>query len=258
MKKVLLTGLVLCLTASMAMASGLNFNWNTSKQCPTVQTGNWSWACDNNDATEYMVATVMPNIAVVGFSSMDARIDGQSVGPIPAWWEGFNAGACRATAFTAGLIDVSPTAPCAGSATTKLWTNTALGAIGFWGIDASNRFHIVVGFGMNPQRTANLSTTVQYNAFHIAVSAANTIYVAPDPDNAIDEVIPCLGCDQGVTFVLNQINLNGSGTGDAVTLPGTTPGATQCILYQGGAGSGVCAATPTRNSTWGQVKSLYR
>ena len=83
MKRMLITGALLCLTASVAMASGLNFNWNTSKQCATVQTGNWNFACDTNDAVMYMVASVMPNIAVVGFNAMDARIDGQSAGPIP-------------------------------------------------------------------------------------------------------------------------------------------------------------------------------
>jgi hypothetical protein len=258
MKKILLTGMMLCLAASMASASGLNFNWNTTKQCPVVQNGNQNFDCSENESMWYMVATAMPNIAVVGFNAMDARIDGQSAADLPAWWAGFNPGACREAAFTPGVIDVNPTAPCAGTATTKLWTTAAYGGMGAWNHVGLNRFNTVIGFATAANRVANLSTTVQYNVFHVAVTAANTAYVAPDPDNGIDEVIPCAGCDVPVTLVLNQIGLYGSGLEDQVMLPGTTVGATQCITWQGGAGPGICAATPTRNTTWGQVKSLYR
>jgi len=269
MKKILLTGMMLCLTASMAMSSGLNFNWNTTKQCPTVQTGNLNWDCLDpaaNDGVFYMVATAMPNIAVVGLNAMDSRIDGQSTSAtLPQWWHAFNAGSCREAAFTPGVIDVNPTAPCAGSATTKLWTTAAYGGMGAWnhyGVDprvtSPSRFFTVVGFATAANRVANLSTTTQYNVYHLQMQTTNSIYVAPDPDNGIDEVIPCAGCDVGVTLVLNQISLYGSAATDDVTLPGTTVGATQCITWQGGAGAGICGETPARNTTWGQVKSLYR
>jgi hypothetical protein len=261
MKKILLTGLVLCLTASVSLASGLNVNWNTSKQCPVAQTGNLTWDCNGpsaNDGVFYIVCTVMPTIAVVGFNALDARIDGQSVGAVPAWWQAFNPGSCREAAFTPGVIDVNPTAPCAGTATTKLWTTAAYGGMGAWVFDGANRFHTVVGFATAANRVANLSTTTQYNAFHVAMATTNSMYVAPDPDNAIDEILACAGCSEGMTLVLNQIGLYGSGAEDQVTLPGTTVGATLCLTWQGGAGAGVCSATPSRNTTWGQVKSLYR
>jgi hypothetical protein len=258
MKRILVTGVLLCLTASLAVAGGFNFNWNTSKQCPTVQTDNWDFACDTNDAVMYMVASVKPNIAVVGLNAMDARIDGQSAGPIPAWWQAFNLGSCRDTAFTPGVIDVDPTAPCAGSATTRLWTSATYGGMGAWVYDASNRFHTVVGFATSGNRAANLSTTTQYNAFHIAVATTNTVAVAPDPDHGIAEVVACDGCSEGVLLILNQIGLYGSAAEDQVFMPMSTGNANQCITYHGGIyGVGVCDV-PTRNTTWGQIKSLYR
>jgi hypothetical protein len=261
MKKILLTGMMLCLTASFALASGLNFNWNTTTQCPTVQNANMTWDCLDpgaNDGDFFMVCSVMPNIAVVGFNALDARIDGQSVGPVPAWWQGFNPGSCREAAFTPGLPPTTPTAPCAGNATTKLWTTAAYGGMGAWVYDASNRFHTVVGFATAANRAANLVVTTQYNAFNIEVLTTNSLDVPESSPGAGDGIVACAGCAEGMTLVLNQIGLYGSGAEDQVTLPGTTVGAKLCIEWQGGSGPGVCSATPSRNTTWGQVKSLYR
>jgi hypothetical protein len=125
--------------------------------------------------------------------------------------------------------------------------------MGAWVYDGSYRFHTVVGFATAGNRAANLSTTTQYNAFHIAVATTNTVYVAPDPDNGIDEVIPCAGCNQGMLLVLERIGLYGSDIEDQVMVPI----ADQCINYQGGIYPGACYV-PTRNTTWGQLKSLYR
>lgn len=258
MKRIPLTCALLCLAVSPAAAGGLNFNWNTSKQCPAVQTGNWNFDCDNNDEVMYMVASVTPNIALVGFNGMDAWIDGQSVGSIPAWWQAFNPGSCREAAFSPGVIDVDPTAPCAGSATTRLWTTQAYGGMGAWWYTAPNRIRFVLGFATPGYRAANLSTTTQYNAFHVTVVTTNTVHVAPDPDNGIAEAIPCAGCELGVTLSLFRVGLYGSSAEDQVYLPGGAAAATGCITYNGGAGAGACGATPARNATWGQLKSLYR
>jgi hypothetical protein len=262
MKRILVTGVLLCLTASLAVAGGLNFDWNTSKQCPAVPTDTWNFACNTNDAVMYMVASFTPNIAVVGFDALDARINGQSAGlAVPAWWQAHDPGSCRETAFTPGVIDVDPTAPCAGTTTTRLWTTQAIGGMGIWAYayPGSNRFYTVVGFATSAVRAANLSTTTRYNAFHIAVATTNTVYVAPDPDHGIAEVIPCAGCDQGMTLVLDGIGLygtfNGRPTEDQVWVASGAPGA--CISYNGGGGY-VCGALPARNTTWGQLKSLYR
>jgi len=263
MKKILLTGMLLCLTASMALAAGLNFNWSSSIECPAVQTSNQTFACNSNSAPAmYMVGSFVANVAVPGFNAMDIRIDGQSVGDVPAWWHGFDALSCRgAGAFTSAVPPNPPTVAgvCSVNATNGvLWLGLApFGGIGAWVYDAPNRFHTVIGFAAGGNRATNLSIIQQFNAFNAKVMTSNTVYVAPDPTNEIDEVLACAGCLDGVTFVLNQINLFGSGVGDQITQP-IAPPASQCITWQGGAGAGVCGATPARNTTWGQVKSLYR
>ena len=152
------------------------------------------------------------------------------------------------------MIDVDPTAPCSGTATTRLWTTQAYGGMGAWIYDASNRFHTVIGFATAGNRAANLSTTKQYNAFHIAVATSNTVHVVPDPDNGIEEVISCAGCTEGMSLILNQIGLYGSAAEDQVYLP--MIGCSSCIEYQGG--SGACCPGAVRNTTWGELKGLYR
>jgi hypothetical protein len=254
MMKFLLTGMMLCLAAPMALASGLDFTWNTSKQCPVVWTGNQDFDCLNNDDLFYMVASVVPNIEVPGFNALDARIYGVVPGAVPAWWQAFDPGSCREAAFMPGLPPTIPTSPCAGNATTKLWTTAAYGGVGSWVYDNSTRFHTVISFAAAANRVANLSTTTRYNAFNLEVLTSNSVYVAPDPDNGIEEVIPCAGCDLGVTLALDYIYLYGSVSSDYIILP-MAYGA-QCITWQGGARP-VCEV-PVRNTTWGQVKSLYR
>jgi hypothetical protein len=259
MKKVLLTGIVLCLTASVALAGGLAFNWSTSTDCPSANTANQNFACNSNTAAAmYMVPAVQANVALPGFNALDCRIDAQSVGAVPAWWQGFIPSSCRgATAITTSAPP-DPLAAGTVCATAKLWNNlVAYGGIGAYTYDAVNRWHMVVGYAAAGNRATNLTLTGVYNAFSVKVMTTNTVYVAPDPDNEVDEVLACAGCADGVTFVLNQINLNGSGGSlDQVTLPLST--SQQCITWQGGAGPTVCSATPARNTTWGQVKSLYR
>ncbi len=263
MKKIILTGMLLCLTASMALAAGLNFNWNTGMNCPVDQVAGKSltWDCLDpgaNDGVFYMIASVMPNIAVVGFNAMDARIDGQSAGPIAPWWQAFNAGSCREAAFTPGVIGTNPIAPCAGTATTKLWTTAAYGGMGAWTING-NRFFTVIGFATAANRVANLNnTTTQYNVFNVQMMTSNSLDVPESEPGAGDGIVACPGCADGMTLVLNQIGLYGSAAEDQVMLPATLANASQCITWQGGAGAGVCGATPARNTTWGQVKSLYR
>ncbi len=256
MKKILLTGTMLCLTASMALASGLNFTWSPTVQCPAAPIANQTWDCTTlpgaNDAFLTMVISVMPNIPVVGFNAMDVRIDGQGVGPVPAWWQMFNAGSCREFSITPGVMTSGNfTAPCAGTAATKLWTTAPSGGMANWNI-AGNRFSTLIGFATAGNRVNPLVITTQYNAFNLVLDTNGSV---TDPDMG---VVECAGCAEGMTLVLNEIGLYGSGAEDHVTQVGTTVGAQMCIQWQGGAGAGVCAATPARNTTWGQVKSLYR
>jgi hypothetical protein len=262
MKKILLTGMMLCLTASMALASGLNINWvtNTAGNCSATVMGNMTWDCVGptaNDGDLIFVVSVMPNVAVPGFNAIEFVIDGQSDTALPAWWQAYNAGSCREAAFAPGLPPATPTAPCAGTATTRLYQTGAFGGMGLWAIGPANRFRTVIGYATAANRTVPLITTTQYNAMNMHVFTTNSLDVAGDPGNGIDPIVACAGCTQPVTLVLQQIGLYGSDPllGDTVILPIPTTGR-QSINWQGGGGPPIPVST--RNTTWGQVKSLYR
>lgn len=272
MKKVLLTGMMLCLTASMALAAGLNINWvtNTAGNCAAIATANMSWDClapGANTGEKTFVISVMPSIALVGLNAMDIVLDIQSDAPLQPWWMAFEDGTCRQTAFVLGLPPPAPLTPCTGSSTTKLWSaGDPAGGYGAWTV-TGNRARTVIGYGSGTDRALPLVTTTQYNALHMDIQMSNSLDVAGDPgdpDNGIDpieEVIACDGCDQPVTLVLQQLGLyGGTSAEDIITTPGTwttSGGAKQVITWQGG-GTNPPIPVSTRNTTWGQVKSLYR
>jgi len=271
MKKILLTGLLLCLTASMAMAAaGLNFYWTgATGECPATGAGlsAATWDCTlahdyDNDVTGAnegyftAVASFFPGTLFASLKGIEVVMDGQSAGDLPAWWQGFNLGACRATAY-GSFAKVSPVAaPCL-----VLWTATPQGGIGAFQTTAyppgtpfpdplPNRFRIKIGFATAAARTTLLNTTKQYNAFSLTMNTTKSL----DDPLADPPVVACAGCDMGVTIVLNQITLKADAGKEDITLPASN----RCITWQGGGGLTACDATPARNTTWGNVKSLYR
>ncbi len=269
MKKILLTGMMVCLTASMALASGLNINWvtNATGNCSAVATSNMTWDCtvDNpdgaNNGDKLFVVSAMPNIPLIGFNAFDCILDIQSDAALPQWWQSYYAGTCRQTGFVVGTPPMTPTAPCAGSSTTKLWSvGTPFGGVASWFINPSNRARVKIGFATAATRALPLVTTTQYNMFNMHVYTTNSLDVVADPDNGIEAVVACPGCAVPVTLVVQQVGFNGMNgptpTQDTVMLPGTFAGAQQSINWQGGGGPPI--PVPTRNTTWGQVKSLYR
>lgn len=261
MKKILLTGMMLCLTASMALASGLNINWvtNTVGNCSATVGANRTWDCTAdgaNDGDFNFVISFVPNVALPLFNAVEIVIDGQSDAPLSPWWEYYNDGSCRPEGFSAELPPLTPLTPCA----TKLYSSSAYGGMGLWAING-NRLRTVLGYAMGVDRPTALTTTTQYNTMHMHVMTGKSIDVpedASDPENIIPAIPACAGCDQPVTLVLQQIGIYGNGTpaSDTIILPGTLAGSQRSITWQGGGTSPI--PVPTRNTTWGQVKSLYR
>jgi len=221
MKKIVLTGMMVCLTASMAMAAGLNFYWNPAglNQCPTVPVapGNLdqTWDCtvpvDANTGAFVAVGSFTPSKNLLAFNSIAVVIDGQSAGDLPAWWEGFNDGSCRQNSWGIALSTATATAPC-----TKLWTAAPTGGLGAWQTalnppplppaPGANRVRIKFIYAMTSARV-NLNVTKEYNAFSLTMDTNNSI---DDPDAGITA---CAGCNVGLSLVLNEIKVEATPTG---------------------------------------------
>ena len=124
---------------------------------------------------------------------------------------------------------------------------TAAGGIGAY----------TIGYAGNPARArltmaiatwtpGPLEAEIEYFAFNMIINSTRTVGTGA-----------CAGCLTPVTLVLNSIKLTQPiGVGDFVLSQAANP-ASNYITWQTGY-AGCLGATPTRNTTWGSVKSLYR
>ena len=252
--KVLLTMcLLLVLGASAAFASGINLTWSTGtggcwpEKLLPLQT----WTCDNEfDGPWMFVGSFKSDTAKADFSGISAILDVQSASVnLPDWWQFFNGGACRSTsliasaAFNVGFLKATCKDPFGGQ---------AQGGIGAWqtalypppeplNVPAANWGRLKVAYVLVSSK--NLPSTYEWYAF----------WAQFDPIHTSDTSPVCAGCSTPVTLVLNEIAMVGTVTTDIYTNKRDN----NCIAWQA-ADPTLCGLTPTRNRTWGQVKSLYR
>ena len=252
----LLCGALLIFGAPAAFAAaGLNFTWSPTNACQSPQITNQTFACDANDASFTMVGSFMPGVQATQFYGIEVIVDGQSDGAnVPSWWQAFNDGSCRQNSVSPGAAFL------AGGGCTKLWSAGASGGLGAWqttdyppptgNVPAANRLRFKIAYVMATARV-NLNVSKEYSAFQLIMDSNNSINdPAADPP-----IVACPGCLVPVTLLLQQINVldeAGAGSFEAITTELTN----RCITWQ--SSTVACAVVPTRNRTWGEIKSLYR
>lgn len=246
MKKILLlSGVLLAFSASAALAGGVNFFWGGCSADPT--TTNKSFACNSNTLTgAIMVGSYATTNDIPDFVGIEVVIDLQaSSASLPAWWQFFNAGACRQTAlavsadFTGGPFGcLDEFAGQAGGGISAYQTSTTFPAVPN-GLPNAARLKIAFATA-NP---ADEPPATETYGFKATISGAKTVGTGN-----------CAGCTTPVTIVLNEIKAAGlAGYAEHET----TPMANDCNTWQG-TGSVPCNATPVQNKTWGSIKSMYR
>jgi hypothetical protein len=243
-KTLLITGVLLALTATVASAAGINLYWNEcSSGTAPVPTINKAFVCNTNNGTNNLYASFDPPAGVVALNGNNLILDLQSASnPLPGWWK-FTS--CRTTALSANTV-FAASGLCADP-----WNGGSPGISAY-----------IENFGGNPQRarmggSVSIATGqpapsgTEYYSLIIAIKNAGTIGTACAPQS---------GCLDPVCIVLNEIKL---------TQPAGTPGGSPVLTnpltnnfatWQGGAvgGAGCPGATPAVNRTWGSVKSIYR
>jgi hypothetical protein len=255
MKKLLvLTGALLVLGASVASAQ-INLAW---RNCITVTTGtlsaqaNVTYACDASATSPFrLVSSFISPGALNHFVGVQAVLDIQTADPtLPDFWK-LGTGECRegAFGFPVPLLNVGNTASCRNP-----WAggNTGGGYQYLTGFESPARARVLLAFARDTE--AILANAQQY------IATMSTLDMFKDADVGDGE---CVGCAVPACLVLNQIELYQTA---GQTLPEqdiyilNTEAQRRYVTWQGGAvgGSGCPAATPTRNATWGSVKSLYR
>jgi hypothetical protein len=241
MKKILLiSGVLLALTATVASAAGINLYWN---DCSVGGSTNKAFACASNAGTNSMVLSYDPPAGLSLLVGINGILDLQSAqNPLPAWWDMFNAGTCRAAALSQNVV--FPTGNCF-----DYWAGGGAGGITAYIPTGTNRRRIGTSFSGNEATSGPFDAGTEYYAMNVNISNVKTAGLGA-----------CAGCTDPVCVVLNELLLsqpNGTpGGSPAVTSPLTS----NFVTWQGGqiAAPGCPAATPTVNRTWGQVKSIYR
>jgi hypothetical protein len=241
-KAMILSGLLLALTASFAAAQGLNLALNDCGPAG-LQLANPNCASNTGIALS-LVGSVVPPPGLDRVVACEGYIDGQTdQGALSPWW---TLDGCRAAALTFSFDFLAGPFNC-----NDFWAG---GASGGGGIapehTQANRFQIKL-VGATPGE-AILDPGMEHYLFKVNITRTKSTGTGS-----------CAGCTDAACFVLNRLIINQpAGVGDAVL---TNPMHSNFVTYNGGAvgggpngGTGCPGATPSQNRTWGQVKSLYR
>lgn len=241
-------------TASSALAAGVSIAWSACLS--DLGPNNRNSACTSNNGTNAMVGTFLLDADKPGVTGIEVVIDLISAtSPLPAWWDmgTFVANTCRPTSVTANPTIAATATNCidwsGGAAAGGLANYQSTLPLGQeWSIAPANEAaHRRVKIGFAVGTAVNLLASTDYFGFNLLVNNAKTTGLGA-----------CDGCLTPVCIVLNSILL-AAGADPLLQIKltgGTAPGADR-ITWQGGAGAD-CQAVPVRNTTWGQVKSLYR
>ena len=257
---------LLCVTSiargqtEISEPNALGLGWTGCSTANPVGAASISFACEN-DVIPCRVFRLMPTfistITDPEFAGSVVVID-VLIGSSPTvgqWWSGLVPGGCRDAAFSVPIWITAASLPTAGAchnvypspaSTLPEHHSSPSGVL-------PNRYRISASNSVHP--TQPLTTGERTYAMQLEFRTEGTL---ADCDPAIDPTPICTdGCNSGACFVLNRASiylLNGDGI--HYTHDG---GATRnWCTYQGGTGANCPGATPTKSSTWGAVKALYR
>jgi len=244
-KTLLLTGVLLALTATVASAAGINLYWNecSSGTAPAPAT-NKVFTCASNAGTNNMYASFDPPAGVNELNGNNLILDLQSsTNPLPQWWRFKNAGTCRLTSLSSNSV-FAASGLCADP-----WSGGTSGITAYLDNFGGNPQRARMGASISIATGGPVSSGTEYYSLVIAINNAKTVGTGS-----------CAGCQDPVCVVLNEIKLTqpaGASGGSPVLTNPLTSNFVTWQAYPIGAG-GCPGVTPTVNRTWGSVKSIYR
>lgn len=235
MKRVLLlTGAVLALSASVALAGGVSLGWGTV--CLSdAGSSYYHYPCNSNNGYWSMVSSFMLDTEMtdmVGFQLTMVATPGR--GTLPDWWKLGVAPDCRAglVTYTSDFSTV-PQISCldwsAGQASNTLQYT--------WD---SNHAYVTASTSLPAGTKSDLVPGTEYYAGKVTIINGKTVGAGS-----------CAGCDNCLFWEVSRITVVGlDGRRDELT---TSLPVGNEVVWQDQA-----CYTPARSSTWGQIKGLYR
>jgi len=233
MKKILLTTVALVALTASAASAQINARWTDCGGVSAVT----STCTLLSPVRSLILSWVAPSAGASTVVGYDIKVTyATPAAPKSCWWD-FNPAGPRAAGF--GLAGTDNPVSCPNFLGAFGSPNTAGGYQDLGG--NLGRFNIAVANAAGQGADATAFAGTELYAATIQIKTAGT-------------GAGCLGCADGVQIRLNDISLaNEVGPALDINTPGTANG--NCGTWQ----AGVCdAATPTKNATWGSVKTLYR
>jgi len=256
-KTLLLTGVLLALTASIASSAGLNLAWNNCLP-GSGSALDKSSACDASTVfdTQVLVGSVITGFAVANpnFVGANSVVDFQSsnlAGGNEFWH--MASGECREGSFN---VFFSFGSAITGCAKTLYGPSSNYFAVTDWKSSQDgrpNRYRLRAGAARNPG--GSIVAATQYVTFEMDMDMNHT--------DITDTGTPyCVGCSEPACIVYNSCEIDQPAPTPAVIVSGSAT--RNYATWQGGvlqpdANNLVCpAAVPTQQGSWGKLKSLYR
>lgn len=233
------------LTASSAMAAGVNLRWNACFGDGGVV--DRTSACTSNlGSAGTLVGSFQLDSDILGVTGIEGVLDIIAAGgSLPAWWDFSAPGGtvgCRGTA-----LSINPTI--SGSAVNCFdWAGgQAAGGLAAYtdtGSPAGVPGHRRIKLGFAVAAPTDVPGAAEFFAFNLGLSNAKTTGTGN-----------CAGCATSVCIVLNSILVQ-PGIAQGTVLGSGTAAGSNIATWQGSGPD--CSLVPTKNTTWSQVKSLYR
>jgi hypothetical protein len=248
MKRLLLGCALLALCASSAFAGGVNISWGNGCWSDPGHTNLKLYACNKNTGSALMTCSFSLDYDQPQWAGVEIYLDGQTdMATIPDWWK-MDTGECRVSALTvSNNFTAAPGIGCANP-----WgSNWGYGGLYYYydGVNAGgpNRAKMALVFVVQRDEPVYLSAGTEYYAGQIKITYAKTVGTGS-----------CVGCLFPMAWFLTEIRSWEFYQCQYLTEP--LPAGNQCLNWQGSnlpwcPGDGV---VPTRNHTWGGIKSLYR
>jgi hypothetical protein len=228
-------------------AAGGNLVWGEG----CLQDNPWQvrrdFACDTNEGYASFVGSFVLLEDMPGFLGIEAIVDGWSMqSDLPDWWQLYNPGSCRQHSLSVSADFTSAPGGCV-----DMWQGRAMGGIGAWqtmlypppyplNVPAPDACRLKLVFAL--AESTLLVAGTEYYGFRVRVDFQKT--VGTDA---------CAGCAAGLCIFLGQIK--------AVSMTAVQYAYSHSMYDHIVAWNFIhseCYRDPTRNVTWGRVKSLYR
>lgn len=248
MKKIFALSALMLVLAAPASFAGLDLGWGN---CITDGgTADAALPCAGFAGADLYGEFQLDN-AVGSFIALDFSLDIQTTtDPSGDFWN-FALGECNDGNLT---LDDARFGQCLNSNATPCFATGAQCQNGFaWasGFGGTNRARLVGSIFRDATAPVALAASTSYFAFKFSFFTFSAVEGGGGS---------CVGCSDPVAIVWNSAVASGLSAGvgtEAQEEPIEGPGLVDnCATANGG--TSLCSATPTKNTTWGQVKSLYR